>query len=54
MKRALVSGQILPGIPVWKAGEESRFPGLPYIVFPGNVGATDAMVQVVNKLGMKN
>ncbi len=38
VRRATVMGQIRPGIPVWKTGEESRFPGIPYVIFPGNVG----------------
>jgi uncharacterized protein YgbK (DUF1537 family) len=38
VKRAEVMGQIRPGIPVWKTGKESRFPGIPYVIFPGNVG----------------
>jgi uncharacterized protein YgbK (DUF1537 family) len=42
VKKALISGQILPGVPVWKLGAESRFPNLAYIVFPGNVGATQS------------
>jgi uncharacterized protein YgbK (DUF1537 family) len=49
--RALVLGQILPGVPVWQAGPESRFPGLDVIIFPGNVGEPDAMVQIVRALG---
>jgi uncharacterized protein YgbK (DUF1537 family) len=50
VKKALVSGQILPGVPVWKLGDESRFPGLAYIVFPGNVGDENAVVEVVHRL----
>jgi uncharacterized protein YgbK (DUF1537 family) len=50
IKRAMVPGQILPGVPVWQAGPESRYPGLTYIVFPGNVGGPEAMVEVVRKL----
>ena len=38
VKKALVLGQVLPGIPVWLTGSESRFPNMPYIIFPGNVG----------------
>ena len=38
VKRALVLGQIRPGIPVWQTGSESRFPATPYVIFPGNVG----------------
>jgi uncharacterized protein YgbK (DUF1537 family) len=50
VKKALVLGQILPGVPVWKLGAESRFPNLAYIVFPGNVGDADALVDVVRQL----
>lgn len=44
MRRARVLGQLLPGVPVWQMGVESCFPDLPYIVFPGNVGADDALL----------
>ena len=50
VRRALVMGQILPGVPVWKLGAESRYPDMPYIVFPGNVGEKDALVQIQRKL----
>ena len=50
VKRALVMGQIQPGIPVWELGSESRFPGLPYIIFPGNVGTDDTLKKVVEIL----
>jgi uncharacterized protein YgbK (DUF1537 family) len=46
VRRARVSGQILPGVPVWELDPESRYPGLAYIVFPGNVGAQDALAQI--------
>lgn len=49
-KRAMVLGQILPGVPVWQLGPETRFPGLSYIVFPGNVGGEGALVDVVSAL----
>ena len=51
VKRALVRGQLLPGVPVWELGAESRFPGLVYVVFPGNVGGDAALTQAVKKLG---
>jgi uncharacterized protein YgbK (DUF1537 family) len=41
--RAVVLGQLLPGVPVWETGPESRFPGLFYVVFPGNVGDATAL-----------
>jgi uncharacterized protein YgbK (DUF1537 family) len=46
----MVSGQILPGVPVWKLGEESRWPGMAYIAFPGNVEDSNALAQVVEML----
>ncbi|WBB54657.1 four-carbon acid sugar kinase family protein [Verrucosispora sp. WMMD573] len=48
--RAQVEGQIHPGVPVWRAGPECRFPNLPYVVFPGNVGGPDALLAVVRQL----
>lgn len=50
VKRALVLGQILPGVPVWQLGAETRYPGLAYIVFPGNVGGPEAVTTTVNAL----
>lgn len=50
MKRSKVLGQIQPGIPLWKMGEETRFPGLPYIVFPGNVGDNYTLQTIITKL----
>lgn len=52
VKRATVAGQIQPGIPVWITGEESKFPGIAYIIFPGNVGAVTTLkdtVEILNK-----
>ncbi len=51
VKRAVVLGQILPGVPVWRLGPESRHPGLDYIVFPGNVGDAQSLVKIVEMLG---
>jgi len=50
VKRAQVLGQILPGVPVWRLGSESRYPGIAYIVFPGNVGDSRALAEVVDGL----
>jgi uncharacterized protein YgbK (DUF1537 family) len=54
VKKALVSGQILPGVPVWQLGAESRFASLTYIVFPGNVGDANALIDVVHQLKPDN
>lgn len=49
MKVATVIGQALAGVPLWECFEEtSKWSGIPYIVFPGNVGGEDALYQVVN------
>ncbi len=45
VRRAIVLGQILPGVPVWRLQDESRMPGLAYVVFPGNVGDDDALLK---------
>jgi uncharacterized protein YgbK (DUF1537 family) len=50
VKKAMVLGQILPGVPVWRLGAESCFAGLTYIVFPGNVGDDFALFEVVKRL----
>jgi len=50
VKEAYVLGQIQPGIPVWKTDDASRFPGIPYVIFPGNVGEIDTLKKVVEIL----
>lgn len=50
VKQAVVAGQIAPGIPVWYTGEDSRFPRLPYIIFPGNVGTNYTLKEIVAQL----
>ncbi len=47
VRRAKVLGPILPGVPVWETGAETRFPELPYVVFPGNVGGESALLDAV-------
>ncbi len=49
-RRAVVLGQVRPGVPVWRLGPETRFPGLPYVVFPGNVGGPETLAEVVAEL----
>jgi uncharacterized protein YgbK (DUF1537 family) len=45
VKRAMVLGQLLPGVPVWQLGPESHYPGAIYVVFPGNVGGPEALAE---------
>jgi len=47
VKKALVLGQILEGIPVWLTGVESKFPNMPFVIFPGNVGSETALLDAV-------
>jgi len=53
VQRAEVLGQVLPGVPVWRLGPESRYPGMAYIVFPGNVGDTEALATIYRLLARK-
>eukprot|EP00602_Paraphysomonas_sp_CaronLab_P010119 CAMPEP_0185029606 /NCGR_PEP_ID=MMETSP1103-20130426/16007_1 /TAXON_ID=36769 /ORGANISM="Paraphysomonas bandaiensis, Strain Caron Lab Isolate" /LENGTH=796 /DNA_ID=CAMNT_0027564415 /DNA_START=137 /DNA_END=2527 /DNA_ORIENTATION=+ len=49
---ARVLGQIETGVPVWMTPPESKFPGMKYVVFPGNVGDDGALARVVSQLGV--
>lgn len=53
VKKALVLGQAAPGVPVWLTGKESRFPGMPYIIFPGNVGTDQTLRQIADSLAQE-
>jgi uncharacterized protein YgbK (DUF1537 family) len=50
--QARVLGQLFPGVPVWRleSGPQSRFEGVPYIVFPVNVGGPGSLMQAVKLL----
>jgi uncharacterized protein YgbK (DUF1537 family) len=51
VRRAEVAGQMLPGIiSVWILPEDSAFPGLPYVIFAGNVGEEDSLARIVEIL----
>lgn len=50
MKRSKVLGQVQAGIPLWEMGPDTRFPRLPYIVFPGNVGNPTSLKTIITKL----
>jgi uncharacterized protein YgbK (DUF1537 family) len=51
VRRAEVAGQMLPGtISVWILPEDSAFPGLPYVIFPGNVGEAGTLADVIERL----
>jgi uncharacterized protein YgbK (DUF1537 family) len=45
-----VLGQIMPGVSAWRLDVGSRYPGLLYVVFPGNVGGRSALADAVTVL----
>ena len=50
---ARVLGQILPGVTVVQTPPEHRIGNLPVVIFPGNVGANDALAQCYQLLSAK-
>lgn len=50
--RAWVQGQLFPGVPVWRleSGSQSGSEDVPYVVFPGNVGGPESLMQAVKLL----
>lgn len=50
VRKATAMGQIMPGVPVWRTGEESKFPYMPYVIFPGNVGDETTLTGAVRTL----
>jgi len=49
---ATVKGQVLPGVPSIIAGKRSKWPGMPYVIFPGNVGDDQSLLKIVEKFGL--
>ncbi|KAK1996521.1 hypothetical protein LX36DRAFT_658492 [Colletotrichum falcatum] len=55
MRRARILGQAAPGVPLWRCDEEtSRHRGVPYVVFPGNVGSDSTLAEVVESWSIEN
>ena len=51
VRRTEIAGQMLPGIiPVWRLSEGSDHAGMPYVVFPGNVGDGGTLAEVIEIL----
>lgn len=49
VKKAEVRGQIAPGIPIIQLAEDSKIPGIDYVIFPGNVGDKTTLTSVYKK-----
>jgi len=50
IESARVAGQILPGVSVVRLPDTHRWKHMPYIIFPGNVGATEDLAELVGLL----
>jgi uncharacterized protein YgbK (DUF1537 family) len=50
VEKALILGQIRPSIPVIRTGSESKFPGLPLVIFPGNTGEEQDLLEIFRTL----
>ena len=48
-EKAWVLGAVIPGVPVWQMDDKSKFPGIIYVVFPGNVGDDISLEEVCRK-----
>lgn len=47
-RRARICGQASSGVPLWRCDEESsKYPGIAYVVFPGNVGEDTSLRDLV-------
>ncbi|KAM0277811.1 hypothetical protein ACHAQH_005514 [Verticillium albo-atrum] len=48
MRRARIVGQTAAGVPLWRCEEGGgKWEGVPYVVFPGNVGGDETLAEVV-------
>jgi uncharacterized protein YgbK (DUF1537 family) len=50
IQKAEVLGQILPGVPVWRGDADCEIPGVPLVIFPGNVGSDSALLDALLRL----
>ena len=48
MRRAEIAGQAASGVPLWRCHEStSKYTGIPFVVFPGNVGEKETLRDLV-------
>ena len=52
VKQSRVLGQILPGVPVISLPHTHQYSNLPFIIFPGNVGDQNGLVDIFRKLNI--
>jgi uncharacterized protein YgbK (DUF1537 family) len=55
LRSSRVLGQVLPGCSVVRCPDDHpRYPGLPVVIFPGNVGDADGLATVYRRLAGKS
>ena len=50
IRHATVLGALIPGVPVWRAVDSDRWPTVPLVIFPGNVGTEDDLARAMRAL----
>jgi uncharacterized protein YgbK (DUF1537 family) len=50
IRHATVLGALIPGVPVWRAVDSDRWPDVPLVIFPGNVGTEDDLAHAMRAL----
>jgi uncharacterized protein YgbK (DUF1537 family) len=50
IRHARVLGALIPGVPVWRAVDSDRWPDVPLVIFPGNVGTEDDLARAMGAL----
>jgi uncharacterized protein YgbK (DUF1537 family) len=54
LKSAFLLGQVLPGVSMVRTdGDHGRFPNLPVVIFPGNVGDAEGLATVYKRLSQQ-
>lgn len=50
VRQAMAAGQVFPSVPAWILSEGSKFPGVPYIICPGNTGSASLLSDIFTML----
>jgi uncharacterized protein YgbK (DUF1537 family) len=54
LNSAFLLGQVLPGVSMVRTeGDHGRFPNLPVVIFPGNVGDAEGLATVYKRLSQQ-
>jgi uncharacterized protein YgbK (DUF1537 family) len=50
IRKAMVLGQLLPGVQVWETDDTIKCSAIPFIIVPGNVGTDDYLTRIYQRL----